>query len=330
MKEIIPGIYQITLTLSGFSPGSVNIYLLKTDDGYLTIDTGWDSPPAFQYLEKQLAEIGARFTDIKQVIVTHCHIDHLGMIVRFRQSHNARIYFHENETELIKIRFTGGDNLLPLTDKFLQRHGFPTAELPPPEILLPVPDNLAATAADVLLHGGEEITAGEYRLRVINTPGHTQGHICLYEPRKKLLFSGDVLLPTIATNAALHVQHLINPLQQYLNSLKTLKELDIQMVLPGHEHPFSNHRARIAQLFRLHRKKEKEIWNAISDGHLKTAYDVSQILSWSPVTGSTNWPKLSGWDKRFAVLQSIAFLETLRFSHKLERIERDSVYYYKN
>jgi glyoxylase-like metal-dependent hydrolase (beta-lactamase superfamily II) len=328
MKEIIPGIYLITLTLSGFSPGSVNIYLIRTDDGYLAIDTGWDSPPSFQSLEKHLAEIGARFTDIKQVIVTHCHIDHLGMIVRLKQSHNAKIYFHQNETDLIKIRFSGGDNLLPLTDKFLQSHGFPKAELPPPEVLLPVPNNLAATPADVLLHGGEEIAAGKYVLRVINTPGHTQGHISLYEPSEKLLFSGDVLLPTIATNAALHVQHIINPLQQYLDSLKALKELDVKLVLPGHEHPFSNHRERIDELLQLHLQKEKEIWKAMNDRQPKTAYDVSRILSWSPRTGSNNWPNLSGWDKRFAVLQTIAYLETLRFSQKAARNFSDGVFYY--
>ena len=329
MKEIIPGIYLLTLTLSGFAPGSVNTYLVETDDGFLTIDTGWDSPPSFHSLEGQLAEIGARFTDIKQVIVTHCHIDHLGMIVRYKQSHNAKIYFHEDERELIKIRFTGGDNLLPLTDKFLQSHGFPASELPPPEILLPVPDNLAAIPADVLLHGEEEIPAGKYRLRVIPTPGHTQGHIALYEPNEKLLFSGDVLLPTIATNAALHIQHLVNPLQQYLNSLHALKGLDVALVLPGHEQPFSNHRARIEELFRLYRKKEKEIWDAVNGDQPKTAFEVSRILSWSPRTRTDNWPGLSGWDKRFAVLQTIAYLETLRFNHKLERSRKSGIYYYR-
>jgi len=132
MKEVLPGIYQMNLTLSGFSPGSVNIYLIKTPDGYTSIDTGWDSPVAVASMEEQLREFGACLADIKQIIVTHCHIDHLGMIVRFKRSFHTRLYLPQNELELMKIRFTGGDNLLPMTYKFLQSHGFPAAELPPP------------------------------------------------------------------------------------------------------------------------------------------------------------------------------------------------------
>lgn len=329
MNEVLPGIYQITLSLPDFSPDSVNIYLIKAGSGYAIIDTGWDSPLSFQSLENQLAEIGARFTDIKQIIITHCHIDHLGMIVRFKQSHPNTLYIPRREIPLIKIRFTGGDQYLPMTDKFLQSHGTPAAELNPPDVMLPVPDNLALTQPDILLEGGEEIVTGDYTLKVINTPGHTPGHIALYEPRKKLLFSGDVLLPTIATNAAVNVQHTPFPLQQYLDSLNKLKELDIETVLPGHEYPFTNHRKRIDELFRHHERKSKEIRQAIAGGQSKTAYDVSKILSCSPKTGIDHWPELSGWEKRFAILQSIAHLESLRFKGEANLEIREGINYYR-
>jgi glyoxylase-like metal-dependent hydrolase (beta-lactamase superfamily II) len=328
MKEILPGLYQMTLTLSGFSPGDVNTYLIKSPDGFTSIDTGWDSPPAVESMKAQLSEVGAGLADIKQIIVTHCHIDHLGMIVRFKRSHNARIFLPQRELELMKIRFTGGDNLLPMTDKFLRSHGFPAAELTPPEALLPLPDDLLSVKPDVLLLGGEEIALGSYTLRVINTPGHTPGHISLYEPREKLLFSGDVLLPTIATNAAMHVQHIVDPLRQYMNSLLVLNELDIDLVLPGHENIFSGHRKRIEELVRSHEKKASGILRAFHDGSPKTAYGVSQILAYSPVTKVNVWSRLSGWDKRFAVLQTIAHLESWRFKRKLERNVRNGIFYY--
>jgi glyoxylase-like metal-dependent hydrolase (beta-lactamase superfamily II) len=329
MKEVLPGIYQITLSLPDFSPDSVNIYLIKTEDGYAIVDTGWDSPLSFQSLENQLAEIGAHFTDIKQIIITHCHIDHLGMMVRFKNSHPNILYIPNREIPLIKLRFTGGDQYLPMTDKFLQSHGMPAAELTPPDVTLPVPENLASTQPDVLLEGGEEIITGDYTLKVINTPGHTPGHIALYEPRKKFLFSGDVLLPTIVTNAAVNVQHIPFPLQQYLDSLRKLKELDIDLVLPGHEYPFTDHRKRIEELFRHYEKKSREIRKAMADGQTKTAFEVSKNLSRSERTGIDHWAEMSGWDKRFAVLQSIAHLESLRFSGEVNLEIRDGINYYR-
>ena len=216
MKEILPGIYQITLTLSGFNPGSINVYLIRDNNKYTIVDTGWDSPPSVQALETQLAEQSICFTDIDRVVITHCHIDHLGMIGRFKQSHNAKIYLHEAEIPLIKVRFRDGDQFIPMTDKFLKSHGVPEEELTPPEVQ--IPNILHLAEPDILLKGGERIHIGEYDFTVIDTPGHTPGHISLFERGKKFLLSGDVLLPTIATNAALHIQHTQNPLQKYISS----------------------------------------------------------------------------------------------------------------
>jgi glyoxylase-like metal-dependent hydrolase (beta-lactamase superfamily II) len=330
MKEILPGLFQINLTLSGFAPGSVNIYLIRIDDGFLSIDTGWDSPPSLESLQEQLSEIGAGLSDIKQVIITHCHIDHLGMVPRLKILNNSKVYIHENELQLIKIRFTGGDNFLSVTDNFLKSHGFPESELLPPEIQLPAPEGISLLKPDVLLKGGEEISAGEYTLRVINTPGHTPGHIVLYEPDKKFVISGDMLLPTIATNAAFHVQYNIsNPLRTYINSLKELQKLDIRLVLPGHEYVFSNPEERIKKLLLVNQKKSNEIFQVFKNGQSMTAYEVSRILSWSVKTNTTNWNKLTEWDKRFAVLQSVSHLEDLAFINKLTRFSKDGKIYYQ-
>jgi len=326
MKEFLPGIYQITLTLSGFSPGSVNVYLIRDSSGYCLIDTGWDTPPSVKSLQEQLAELNVCFQDINRVIITHCHLDHLGMISRFKKSHRATIYLHEREMELIKVRFSNGDQFIPLTDRFLQKHGVPEYELTPPEIKIPEIINL--TDPDILLKGGEEITIGDYRLKVLHTPGHTPGHISLYEEAKRFLFSGDVLLPTIATNAALHVQHFPNPLSRYLSSLRLLRELEIDWVLPGHEYIFNNHRKRIDELIAHHYQKATEILRTLSDRQSRTAFEVARMLSWSPRTKAISWDNLSGWDKRFAVLQTIAHLEEMNTAGIVEKFYRDDKYYY--
>ena len=329
MKEILPGIFLMPLTLSGFTPDSVNMYIIQTPEGLISIDTGWDSPQALASMQKQLAEIGASYSDIKKVIITHCHIDHLGMITGLKENFGTQYCLHKKDFDLIKIRYSDVDNLIPLTDAFLQQHGVPVSELIPPEMQLPVPLHLSKTQPDVLLFGGEEIQAGEYTLRVINTPGHTMGHIALYEPEKKFIFSGDMLLPTIATNAAIHVQHIENPLKQYKDSLLTLKALDIGLVLPGHEYIYSHPGQRIEELISRHEEKTGEIRRIFDDGQAKTAYQISLLLARSARTGLSNWHKMLGWDRRFAVLQSIAHLEALKFAGDLRLEERNGFFYYQ-
>jgi glyoxylase-like metal-dependent hydrolase (beta-lactamase superfamily II) len=329
MKEVLPGIFQINLTLSGFNPDSVNIYLIKTTNGYWCIDTGWDSPPAIQSLEEQLEEAGVRLTDINHYILTHGHIDHLGMIPRFKTAYNPTVYLHEKEVELLKIRFSDGDQFLTMTDRFLQSHGFPAAELTPPEFQLPISEDLSKIKPDIPLRGDEEIKVGDYILKVINTPGHTPGHIALYEPRKKFLFSGDVLLPTIDTNAAFHVQLIEYPIQKYLNSLATLRKLEIEKVLPGHEYVFSDPHRRIDEIFRNHEQKSAVIFKAFSDKQPKTAYNVSRWLARSSRKHTDYWDKMTGWDRRFAVLQTIAYLESLRFDEKIKLEIKDGVNIYQ-
>jgi glyoxylase-like metal-dependent hydrolase (beta-lactamase superfamily II) len=328
MKEVLPGIYLMTLTLSGFNPDSVNTYIIKTPDGLVSIDTGWDSPPAVQSMQEQLAEIGATTADIHQVIATHCHIDHMGLVPRLKRENNIQFYMHEKEIDLIKIRFTEVDNFIPMTNEFLQTHGVPVEELTPPEFILPIPPDLYKVRPDVLLHGGEEIPVGQYTLKVINIPGHTLGHIGLYEPDHKFIFSGDFILPTISTNAAMHVQHIPFPLQQYLESLQTLRKLDIDLILPGHDQPFTGHRKRIDELIQNHEAKAAQIYKIFADGQPRTAYEVSRIMAWSSRTQTDIWNRLTGWDKRFAILQAIAHLESLRYHEKLTLTVRSGINYY--
>ncbi len=327
MKELFPGIYQLVLPLTGFDPDSMNAYLFRDNDGYTIIDTGWDTQALVKSVQEQLSENNIRFSEIRRVLVTHCHLDHFGMIGRYKKENNAVIYQHENESSLIKVRFSGGDRYWPLTEEFLRTNGMPESELTPTSFQLPPVSYLPDT--DVPLKGGEIINVGNYHLKVINTPGHTPGHCSFYEPDKKLLFSGDVLLPTIATNAAMHVQHIVNPINQYLDSIRELQKLDIDLVLPGHEDVFSGHRKRIDELIRHSIKKSRNIVNSFQDSVPKTAYEVSKLIAWSSDKKTNNWTRLSDWDKRFAVLQTIAHLDELAYSGKLIKLSKSGTTCYQ-
>jgi len=328
MNEVLPGIFRIPLALENFSPGSVNVYLLRDKTAYAMIDTGWDIPASLKSLNSQLAESGIHLSDIKKVILTHCHSDHLGLAGRLQKENQAIIYMHRLDLELTKIRYTREDDYWHKTELYIQSHGVPACELPQPDFAIPNPGPLVSP--DVKLEGSEEIEAGDVRLRVINTPGHTPGHISLYEPVKKLLFSGDTLLPTIATNAATHIQHMTNPIQQYLDSLTILKELEIDLVLPGHQQVFSGHRKRIEELFDHYQQKSSKIIEVFEKKPSPlSAYQVACCLPWVLKSGTFPWKKLGAWDKRFAMMQTIALLEQLAFAGKLTRFSRAGWHFYQ-
>lgn len=328
MKEVFPGVYLLTVTLKGFSPGSVNAYLIRAGENVVLVDTGWDIPSSVSSLEAQLAEVGLRFTDVKQVILTHCHSDHLGMMRRFKESFKATVCIHRNESDLIKFRYTPQNDYWDRTDRFLFSRGMPESALSAMRNV--IPDLGTLPEPDIWLEGGEEIKVGDYTLRVINTPGHTPGHLALYEPNHKFLISGDTLLPTIATNAATHIQIMDNPLQQYLDSLNRLKEMDIAQILPGHEYIFSNYRQRIEELFEHHLQKEAAVRKAISGSEeALTAYEVAILLPYTLKGQIVTFDKLGVTDKRFAMMQAIAHLEALVSSGVLNRFSQNGKILYQ-
>lgn len=331
MREIIPGIYQLRLPTKSFPPGHTNAYLVRGDEGYLLVDTGWDTEEILNYIQKEIAEIGISLKEITQIVLTHSHTDHAGLAGRLRHLFPVRIYLHQRGIDTIKFRFTYNDsycqdNFYPQTDRFLQVHGVPPSQLEKPDTLLP--EMRWPPLPDVPLHGGETISTGNFNFQVLWTPGHSPGHISLYEPNQKILISGDVILPTITTNIGFHLQLSNNPLGDYLNSLDKIKNLDISFVLPGHEKPFSNVMQRVAQLVQKHEDKNEEILSVISDYEPKTAYEISLEISRAPGTRRPMWPDFTPLDKRFTVLENVAHLEAMRFQGRASRLLKDSTVYY--
>jgi len=331
MMEIIQGIYQLQLPTSDFPTEHVNAYLIQGSNKCLLIDTGWDTKEVLASLKKHLDEIDISFKDIAQIVLTHSHTDHAGLAGRLRRLSSAQIYLHKLEIDLIKSRFVCADNACGDTffqeiDRLLHTHGVPASELTEPGTLLP--DVSLPPSPDITLQGGETISIEPFNLQVLWTPGHSPGHISLYEPTQKILFSGDLILPTIASNVGLHLQHSINPLDDYLNSLNTIKRLEVNLVLPGHEHLFTNLPQRIEELTQHHKQKNAVILGTIANGKSKTAYEISLAISRLPGTNKSGWHNLSQRDKRFAVLETVAHLQSMKARGKIHSSPKNNTIHY--
>ena len=106
---------------------------------------------------------------------------------------------------------------------------------------------------------GMILSVGGYNLQCIETPGHTAGHVCLYEPERKILFSGDHILGDITPNITWY-REIGNPLGSFLKSLKKIAAMSVTMVLPGHRRLFSDCRKRIFELEEHHRRRLAEAY----------------------------------------------------------------------
>lgn len=332
MTEVIPGIYQLQLPLPAkdILLGYVNVYLVQGNSGYLLIDTGWNTEEAFISLNKQLAGIGISLEDIAQIVVTHIHPDHYGLAGRLNHLSHIKLYLHELEKGLIKSRYQDMDNLLQQMGRRLHTNGVPPDELPILQTAsVGMAKFVAPTLPDIALRGGETISTGSFSFKVLWMPGHSPGHICLYEPAKKVLISGDHILPTITPNIGLHPQSGDNPLGNYINSLDAARQLDVNLILPGHENPFTGLQPRIDELIKHHRQREMEILETL-EAKQKTAYQISNEISWISDINGVSWQSLTPLHKRLAILETLAHLELMRFNGEVDKFAKDSIVYYQS
>jgi glyoxylase-like metal-dependent hydrolase (beta-lactamase superfamily II) len=328
LREVFPGIHWIKnpIGLDGSSLSHVNTYLVSGKDGYLLVDTGWNTEESFNEIRKSLEEIGASIKDISQILVTHVHPDHYGMAGRIKKLSGARIYLHEIENAVIDARYVNMEALLGQTAEWLSRNGVPAKETGDiRDASLGIVDLVVPAKPDILLHGGEIITTGEFTFHVIWTPGHSPGHVCLYEPEKKVLLSGDHILPTITPNIGRHPQSAENPLRTYLESLYEIRQMDISLVLPGHDEPFTGLVSRIDEIVRHHEQRNLEILAAVSK-QPRTAFDVAEYVTWGT---QASWRDLPPIHRRMAIFETIAHLEFMIDKGRAMKIDRDNVIYYR-
>ena len=330
MDELIPGVFRLPLPLPNLALHHVNTYLVRENSECLLVDTGWNTPEAFDSLKDQLAEVSVDFDDISQIVITHIHPDHYGLAGRLKQLSQAKIVFHYLEKDFIESRYINMDKLLRRLAQWLHTNGVPAEELSQlGTASVAMAKFVTPILPDVTLRGGETIDLGSFSFHVLWTPGHSSGHISLYEPQRKVLISGDHILPNITPSIGLHPQSRPNPLNDYLNSLNAIKQLEVSLILPGHEYPFTNLDQRIEQLILHHEKRNLEILGVLK-ATPKTAYRIATEITWMRDINGAGWDNLGPLDKRMAVLETLSHLEAMRAFGKLDKFVRDDTIYYQH
>lgn len=291
------------IPLPGNPLKSINSYVIKSDKRNLIIDAGLHMDVCREtFLEGlQTLSVALENTDI---FITHMHTDHFSLLTRIPLPEGTRVMIGAKDGEFLS-RWTGWQQVLPQA----VANGFPAEELAVQVDINPfLKLDLTNMPSLTFLKGDEVFHVGDYTLHCIPTPGHTEGHTCLFEPSKKFLFSGDHILSEISPNIVGWSENR-NPLDEYLQSLECelfVKEVD--MVLPGHRKPFTGCSQRIGQLKSHHARRAAEALSALGQKG-RTAYEVAPLMTWDfSVKSWKDWPIVQRW---FATGEALAHLKFL-------------------
>lgn len=228
MRRILPGLY----TFGGLVVG--RSYMIEDPDGLTIIDTSLPFAP--KRILKQIAGLGYAPVDVKRILITHAHPDHIGGLHDLQKQTGAEVWASELEKRVIQ------DGLaVPVPDKKAVK-GIGRF-VPTPKATFPsTPIARILNDGDVL----EEVMSG---LQVLATPGHAPGHISFWHPGHRVLFCGDVMMSMWPRHLTTPIRMVTVDWDENIRSAKKVAELDAQVLCLGHGIPIVNDTARMIRAF---------------------------------------------------------------------------------
>ncbi len=307
LSEVAPGVFELRLPIP-FEDGLVNVFLFPDGKDADLLDCGMNSEESVADIKHAIARVGAK--RLRRLVVTHIHPDHYGAAGAFAGEGLADLYIHRLEVPLVHPRYVELEQLVKEVKTYLLVNGVPPKEAEVLSNSQRALSQVVKTAEPaVQLDGAELLPMGRRQLRVEWTPGHSPGHICLYDTKDGLLFAGDHMLPELSPNIGLHPQSTPDPLHEYLDGLKRLAAYEPALVLPAHGRPFSDAPARVKVLAAHHKRRLEQIVEIVGDGK-KTGWEVALAL-WGP--------RENLYEKRLALQEALAHLQALAVESRLTK-----------
>jgi glyoxylase-like metal-dependent hydrolase (beta-lactamase superfamily II) len=266
-----------------FLVGRVNCYLID-DDPLTLVDTGPNSGKALDELEQALAAHGRRVEDLELIVVTHQHIDHIGLLDVLTRRSGAEV------AALDRLSGYLGDyrRAAELDDEFavalMLRHGIPAETT---QALRSVSSAFcgwgSGAAVTRPLADGAELRLRDRAFVVQHRPGHSPSDTVFWDERSGVLLGGDHLIKHISSNPLIarpldgSTEERPQALRTYVASLTATRALPARFVLSGHGEPVTDHRALIDERFALTERRARKIHGLLSEGPL-TAHELAQRM----------------------------------------------------
>jgi glyoxylase-like metal-dependent hydrolase (beta-lactamase superfamily II) len=275
------GIHRLPIP-TPFAVGRVNCYLI--DDEPLTlIDTGPNSGKALDELQRQLAELGHPLESIELVILTHQHLDHLGLAEIVSERSGADVAAIDVAVPFFENFADDAERDDQYAVALMRRHGISEDVV---VALRSVSRSFRGWGSHARitrpLHDGELLRLRDRELQVQHRPGHSPSDTLFWDEERRILVAADHLLGHISSNPLLSrpldgSDERPKALLTYMASLERTRELPAHIVLTGHGDPVTNHRDLIDERFAMHRKRAEKIYDLIAE-RPRSAHEIAQSL----------------------------------------------------
>ena len=274
------GIHRLSIP-TPFAVGRVNVYLIE-DDPLTLVDAGPNSGSSLDELQRQLAAHGRSIEDLELILITHQHIDHIGL-VQIAASHSG--------AEVAAI-----DHLVPFVENYSEAAAADDAFAMETMLRHGIPPDVTQALASVslafrawgsrssvgrVLREGDTVDFRDRSLEVHFRPGHSPTDTVFLDAERRTLIAGDHLIAHISSNPL--ISRLVGSKERpqslvtYMESLRKTQAMDLDLVLPGHGDPVTDHRALIDERFALHERRARKIHRLIAE-RPRTAYELAQAM----------------------------------------------------
>jgi glyoxylase-like metal-dependent hydrolase (beta-lactamase superfamily II) len=324
IEEVSRNIFRIEIPLPRNPLKALNSYFIRGRERNLLIDSGFNRPECREAMDGAILDLGFSMENT-DIFVTHLHSDHAGLTsylagpetVTRASGHTARY-------------LTSGEGLMDF-EKFIIQSGLAGMGLSPHDKSIHQGYRYATgrvsrveAAAD-----GDIIRVGDLSLLCLETTGHAPGHMCLYEPERKILFSGDHVLDGITPNISIWDtpwEVKVDYLGCYLKNLDRIAALETELILPGHRATLTDCRRRVEELKIHHRNRLDSVLEILGDRQMNGA-EVASKMKWDLKINS--WEEFPQAQKYFASAEALAHLVHLSFQNVLVKELRDGVVLYR-
>jgi glyoxylase-like metal-dependent hydrolase (beta-lactamase superfamily II) len=284
-----------------FAVGRVNCYLID-DDPLTLVDTGPNSGKALDELEQALREHGRRIEDLQRIVITHQHLDHMGLVGILARRSQAEVVALDVLAPVIEQFGAYAEHDDELAEALMLRHGIPRDVV---TALRSVSRSFRAwggsAPVDRRLADGEALQFAGRTLQALHRPGHSPSDTLFWDAERAVLIGGDHLIAHVSSNPLVSRplggrsgepgDGRPRALMTYLRSLRETRAMPIDVVLAGHGEPVRDHVRLIDERFALHERRAAKIAGLIAERPL-TAYEIAQAL-WGNVAVTQAYLTLS-------------------------------------
>jgi len=312
------GVHRLAIP-TPFAVGRVNVYLIE-DDPLTLVDAGPNSGTSFDVLQRGIADLGHALEDIELVVLTHQHIDHLGLVSLVAAHSGAEVAVIDAAVQFVENFSVEAQAEDDFARDMMLRHGIGQDVA---AALQSVSRAFRAWGARVEvtreLHDGDRIELRDRTFEVAFRPGHSPSDTVFWDRERGHLIAGDHLLAHISSNPLITRKldgsgERSKALIAYLDSLRQTREMDIELVLPGHGDPIVDHRSLIDQRFAMHARRADKIHRLVAE-RPRTAHEVAQAL----------WGNIAVTQAFLTLSEVLGHMDLLMAEGRVREHERDGV-----